>query len=549
MKAQTLRIWNRQYLAPALISAIITLFITLFISYEQAEQHKQLQQRDLKTKARQLSEWLDINYSIINNVLIDLEKLSNQCSEEILFDMRSIMFNVAPVVEMGIIDADGQLICTSWKKHEKPIFVTPPPSQLGLRFLGPVNVEYMKQPAFVLARSLKQGGEVNALVRISWLKNQLQNRSSELGFTGLIHSDTGRPIIMNGPYARPQSGLKLPIDQPKVVEAEFNNGLEQVAAYSPLITFPELSVVISDEKQIIFGDQRNLSIQGIALCLSVWFLLTLLFQYLIVYLSDSAHLLKKAIKHGEFFNLYQPLIKASDKQIMGVEVLMRWQHPAEGLKNPVTFIPEAEEKGFINKMTSQQLKNCYDELRPILLSHPDFIVTINISSNHLLDAKSVRELIHYKTLIPNLVLEVTEDVLVDGADDRIQKAFIKLTAASIEIAIDDFGTGYCGLHYLGQLPVKYLKADKCFIASIGTDSINSHILEMIVSLAKKLDLITIAEGVETPHQVAHLDKLGIEIHQGWHYSRAIPAHELLQLIKISEQRSKRDIEIEEEATC
>lgn len=537
VKTQTLRLWNKQYLAPALMSAFITLFIALFISYEQLEQHKQLQQRDLKTKAQQLSEWLDINYSIINNVLIDMEQLSNHCSEDILFDMRSIMFNVAPVVEMGIVDANGQLVCTSWKKHNKPIYVTPPPTESGLRFLGPVNVEYMQQPAFVLARSLNQGGEVNALVRISWLKNQLKNRSSELGFTGLIHSDTGQPIIMNGPYASPISGLILPIDQPRVVKGPFDNGLEQVAAYSPLITFPELSVVISDEKQILFGDHSSFTLQGAALCLSAWLLLTLLFQYLIIYLSDSAHLLKKAIKHGEFFNLYQPLINASDKQIMGAEVLMRWQHPAEGLKNPITFIPEAEEKGFINKMTSQQLKNCYDELRPILLQNPAFVVTINISSNHLLDAKSVRELIHYKTLIPGLVLEVTEDVLVDSNDDRIQKAFIKLTAAGIDIAIDDFGTGYCGLHYLGQLPVTYLKADKCFIASIGTDSINSHVLEMIVGLSKKLDLITIAEGVETPQQVAQLDKLGIEIHQGWHYSRAISAHELIQQLKTTQPKN------------
>lgn len=547
VNTQTLRLWNRQYLAPALMSAVITLLITLFISYEQVEQHKQLQQRDLKIKAQQLSEWLDINYSIINNVLIDMEQLSKQCSEDILFDMRSIMFNVAPVVEMGIVDANGQLVCTSWKKHDLPIYVTPPPTEPGLRFLGPVNVEYMQQPAFVLARSLKQGGEVNALVRISWLKNQLQNRSSELGFTGLIHSDTGQPIIMNGPYASPKSGLALPIDQPRVLKGAFDNGLDQVAAYSPLITFPDLSVVISDEKKIIFGDHSNFSIQGAALCLSVWLLLTLLFQYLIIYLSDSAHLLKKAIKHGEFFNLYQPLINASDKQIMGAEVLMRWQHPAEGLKNPITFIPEAEEKGFINKMTSQQLKNCYDELRPILIQNPDFIVTINISSNHLLDAKSVRELIHYKGLITNLVLEVTEDVLVDSNDDRIQKAFIKLTAAGIDIAIDDFGTGYCGLNYLGQLPVKYLKADKCFVASIGTDSINSHVLEMIVGLSKKLNLITIAEGVETPQQVAQLDKLNIEIHQGWHYSRAVPANELIKSIEITKQRVKGNEEHLKEA--
>jgi len=531
VKNQRFHYWKKQYLAPALISAVITFLIVITVSYEQSKQHRLLQQQDLNTRAQQLSEWLDLNYSIINNVLIDLEKLNDHCNDQALFDMRSMMFNVAPVVEVGVVDPLGKLICTSWQKHHASIYVSPPPLDQGLRFLGPVNVKYMKQPAFVLARTLDQGGEVNALVRISWLKNQLQNRSSELGFTGLINSDTGEPIIMNGPYSKPTSGIVLPIDQPRTAEGLFDNGIEQVATYYPLVTFPELSVVISDEKKIIFGTDKNISATGIALSISLWLALTLILRFLMLYLADSAHNFKKALRHNEFVNLYQPLIRASDKAIIGVEVLMRWQHSTEGLKNPITFIPEAEEKGFLNQMTSQQLARCYEDLRPILQENPNFIVTINISACHLLDTDFVQELLDYKVMIPNMVLEVTEEVLVDGDDERIQTAFIKLNAAGIEIAIDDFGTGYCGLNYLGQLPIKYLKADKCFTAAAGTDAINNHILEMIAALSKKLDIITIAEGVETPQQADQLDTLQIEIHQGWHYSRELTAEALIQRLQ------------------
>lgn len=516
----------------AAIALLITVAITIFFVYQQIEARKQLQYSHLTLKAQQLSAWLDTNFSIINNVLMEVEPLTaDTCDSEMLFELRSLMFNVAPVVEIGMVNSAGELICTSWQRHHNAIKVNPPPDQYGLRFVGPLNVEYMQQPAFVLARTLRDGSEVNALVRIRWLKNQLKNYASELGFTALIDSDTGNPIVTNGLYSRPKPATHLPIDFDLIIQAYFQNNREQIAVYSPLTTLPKLSIVISDEKSILIDNDELISPTGFLVLFIIWLALTAVGYMLSNYLSDSRHQLKRALKRDEFINYYQPIVAHRDKKIMGVEVLMRWQHPVEGLKSPITFIPEAIATGYLNLMTSQQLAKCYTELKHLIDKDPDFIVTINISACHLLSQQAITEFIRYKTRIPGLVLEVTEDVLIDETNESIQHAFITLTQAGIQIAIDDFGTGYCGLSYLSQLPVTYLKADKSFIAAIGTDGMHTHVLEMIVDLAQKLELTVIAEGVETTEQLDYLTQLKIELHQGWLYSKALPAKVLLEQIE------------------
>ena len=522
--------WMTKLIAPALLSAAITLVVTLAFLYEQQEARKQLLYQELSTQAQQLSEWLDKNFSIINNVLIDVDPDSIQCDGDSLFQLRSLMFNVAPVVEMGLVSSAGELVCTSWQKHQSNLLVQAPPKHYGLRFTGPIQVEYIGQPAFVLARTLSDGSEVNALVRISWLKNQLFSHSSELGFTALINSDTGEPIVTNGRYSKPLSNHVFPVDSAQIFDGVFDNRREQVSAFSPLATLPGLSVVVSDEKSLLNNQATSVAPLWLV-SVFLWLLLLILFYLVLRYLSGSGHLLRSALKNGEFINYYQPIIRNTDRHIVGVEVLMRWLHPVEGLKSPITFIPEATALGLMNQMTSHQLKQCYEQLKPILQRDPEFLVTINISACHLLSEQSIDEFIAYKKLMPGLVLEVTEDVLIENQNQQIENAFNRLNHARIDIAIDDFGTGYCGLSYLSQLPVRYLKADKSFVASIGTDAMNSHLLEMIVSLSKSLGLITIAEGVETLEQARILEQLNVELHQGWLYSKALPADQLSELIE------------------
>ena len=523
--------WVARLIAPAFLSLVITILVAAMIIYEQQKSQRQLQHHDLTLQSSQLADWLDTNFSLINTILIEVKPDNALCDQETLFELRSMMFNIAPVVEIGIVSSEGVLSCTSWEKHAERIIVEKPPAQYGLRFNGPLTVQYMQQPAFVVARTLSDGSEVNALVRMSWLKNQLRNKTSELGFVALINSETGDPLVSTGHYSEPKTEQVLPVYQAKTIDDLFKNGRRQVAAYTPLATLPDLTLVVSEEQQILNSFESRYSTLWYLVLLGLWGLLTTLFYRLYAFLSDSSHQLKKAISNRELINHYQPIIRSADKKIIGAEVLMRWRHPVEGIKPPATFIPEAQEKGLLNQMTNLQIELCLKELQPIFERCPEFVLTINISLSHLRSKAMVEALIKASKQIPKLALEVTEDVLIDTEALYVQQAFNRFSAEGIEIAIDDFGTGYCGLSYLSQLPVTYLKADKSFVASLGTDAMNADVLKLITQFSQRMKLITIAEGVETIEQAQILDGLGVELHQGWLYSKAIPANKLLHMLE------------------
>ncbi len=148
--------------------------------------------------------------------------------------------------------------------------------------------------------------------------------------------------------------------------------------------------------------------------------------------------------------------------------------------------------------------------------------------SHLLDRSCVDHFIEMKSHISGLVLEVTEEKVLEHSSEKVQEALERLAAANIQIAIDDFGTGYCGLNYLRELPVSILKADKSFIAAMGTDAVNADVLEMIIQLSQKLGLVTIAEGVETEEQAQALLEMGVDLQQGWLHAYPMRAEDLLK---------------------
>lgn len=516
------------YLFPLLISLMITFLVSSSFLLEQVQQRKKLQRETLKVEAASVAHWLDDNFSRINLALINLQGYGKHCSEDDLFAIRSALFELPQITEIGYVDLHGQLSCTSWQEVSPPIQVAKAPRQFGLRFLGPIIVEFMRQPAIVLARTLPDRGEVNALLRLSWLKDQIRNRTSPLGYMAIVDSDTGVPVSISGQYTLPVGkGSLFPVDSPTSVEGKFDNKRDQFITLHPLLTVPQLSVVISEETSTLYRDIYDfplsfyLSIPSLFL---IVFLASVSFQK---YLVHPSHQLKRAIRNKEFINYYQPLVTSDRHEIVGVEVLMRWHHPVEGVKSPATFIPQADQSGLIKRMTAEQIERSANDLKPFIENYPNFLVNINISMSHLLDSACVDQFIEMKKVISGLVLEVTEEKVLEHSSEIVQAALEKLAAANIQIAIDDFGTGYCGLNYLRELPVSILKADKSFIAAMGTDAVNADVLDMIIQLSKKLGLITIAEGVETEEQATALLKLGVDIQQGWLHAYPMPIKDLL----------------------
>jgi diguanylate cyclase (GGDEF)-like protein len=242
--------------------------------------------------------------------------------------------------------------------------------------------------------------------------------------------------------------------------------------------------------------------------------------------------LHQAIERGEFALLYQPEIELNTGRVVGVEALVSWQHASRGLVGPSEFIPIAEETGLIVPIGSWVLEEACrqgavwrDKVGPAA----PFMMSVNLSARQLVQpglAPFVRATLEETGLsAEDLVLEVTETVLIDDAD-HATNVLQELRSLGVRVSIDDFGTGYASLTYLRKLPVDILKVDQTFVRGLVGEGDDAGIVETIVQLGERLGLIVIAEGVEEEIQAEWLKRLGCRYAQGYHFSVPLPAAEL-----------------------
>lgn len=244
--------------------------------------------------------------------------------------------------------------------------------------------------------------------------------------------------------------------------------------------------------------------------------------------SAPSHELQRALEAGEFIPFFQPLVHGDSGEWAGAEVLMRWQHPKEGLVRPDLFIPLAEDSGLIIPMTRSLLRQTASLLAPhAQLLSPGFHIGVNITARHCKDMKIVQDCREFLAAFPpgqvTLVLELTERELI-APSEVTHSLFQKLHEIGVMIAIDDFGTGHSSLAYLRSFNVDYLKIDKAFVAMIGIDTLSGHILDSIIELSGKLDLRVVAEGVETAEQRDYLANKRVDFLQGYFFGRPVPAN-------------------------
>lgn len=231
--------------------------------------------------------------------------------------------------------------------------------------------------------------------------------------------------------------------------------------------------------------------------------------------------LRKAIKRREFILHYQPIVSLGDNKIRGFEVLVRWRHSLKGLISPAEFIPVAEETGLIIPLGSWVLWEACRQLRAWQLKFEDIShwkVSVNISSKQLAQPNFtdiVKGILADTQLDPHcLKLEITESSLVEDTSSTII-TLKELKALGIEFSLDDFGTGYSSLSYLHQFPFDTIKIDRSFVNSIDSNSEKLGIIRAIITLARNLGMDTIAEGIETVHQLAQLKALKCQQGQGY----------------------------------
>ncbi|MDQ3490331.1 MAG: bifunctional diguanylate cyclase/phosphodiesterase [Acidobacteriota bacterium] len=231
--------------------------------------------------------------------------------------------------------------------------------------------------------------------------------------------------------------------------------------------------------------------------------------------------LRQAIERGELSMHYQPIISLSDGRLEGFEALLRWHHSEFGMIPPNKFIPIAEVSGLIIPITVWILEQTTGQIKSWQQISPEYaglMVSVNISGVHLSNddlIDHVEYALEKSKLLPDrLKLEITESSAMKNAQHTIN-VLQKLKKIGVQLSMDDFGTGYSSLSYLQRLPFDTLKIDRSFVCGVGERGENSEILQTIISLAKNLKMRVIAEGIETPAQLAVLQNLGCDFGQGF----------------------------------
>jgi sensor c-di-GMP phosphodiesterase-like protein len=250
----------------------------------------------------------------------------------------------------------------------------------------------------------------------------------------------------------------------------------------------------------------------------------------VLYSRLSRHSLADDIRSGieneEFFLVYQPVICAEDGKAKGVEALVRWQHPQMGLVRPDLFIPIAEESKLIVPLTNYIFEKALKDFANMKVES-GFRVAFNVAPEHFTQDDIESKFIHLRDSLDRIgvkpLIEITErQLLTPDICQRIES----LRQLGILVAIDDFGTGQTTLSLLQTMPLDYLKIDKCFIDTIGQDSVTSHVLDTIIELSHKMNYVVVAEGVETQEQADYLTSRQVHFLQGYLFAKPMKLGDL-----------------------
>jgi EAL domain-containing protein (putative c-di-GMP-specific phosphodiesterase class I) len=247
-------------------------------------------------------------------------------------------------------------------------------------------------------------------------------------------------------------------------------------------------------------------------------------------LRQDRERIEAALPNGEFRLFYQPKVDLREGKVVGMEALIRWQHPEQGLRPPITFLPIVENTDFSIPLGEWVIR---DALRQMVIwqnAGLDFQVSVNIAAQHMVQANFAERLALLLAEFPEvtpkkLELEITETAAIEDVAG-VAHTINQCKLLGVSFALDDFGVGYSSLTYLRRLPVAVIKIDQSFVRDMLLDADDLAVVAGVISLSRDFKRKVVAEGVETSEQGVWLLRMGCSVVQGYGIARPMPAHEV-----------------------
>ncbi|WP_173237175.1 EAL domain-containing protein [Legionella antarctica] len=513
-----------------ILITIILLLIGLYINWQMSLNRSY---RDLSKAALKLSNNVDKVFEDLFQDVYTLpvpEKNFSNCKTGLTPHLKHISLN-DPKIAGLIIRNSKNLICSTLDDIQGLNLSNSRRRSIS----GPFDLKVFDQPVYLIQQRM---GSYNIIILTlaSTIKNVISSSDHSLSRIELYNSYERKTILRvesNQDRSRWVLSNHLGSLSPTTYKTMF--------AFNKLYSIPGVSVVVFENENTALRYLVYSEILASLIIIMASYLFYLMMKNILAKRYSLLGAMKSAIKNNEFYPEYQPLFDREKGRYTGAEILLRWQDKQNQIIMPDLFIEEAESNGLIVPITLQIIEIAFNQTRNILNSYPYFHLAFNISALHFTDItffNKFNSLVREYAISPTqIILEITERDLLDKNNNIFFLKMQELRQAGFSLAVDDYGTGHASISYLNNFPFNYLKIDKLFIQAIGTKAITESLNDAIISMAKRLSLAIIAEGVETGEQVNYLSENGVRFFQGWYFSKALSIEKLINLLQGEENES------------
>lgn len=449
-------------------------------------------------------------------------KNMTDCENSITPYLQHIVINNPKISGMMVIDNRNQLICSTLPNNEAYFSGTSQTRTIS----GPFKLTMFETPVYIIQQKIGTY-LIGIIVVSSTLEDALKYSDKIIDSVALYNNSEKNNIAQ---VARSSNGQRWEIIQDTnsypANKFSISNKLQSINGI--------MIIVYENDKTTLHNLWISEGLLGVAILLISYFFYCLARNIMTRHYS-LYKAMKLAIKNKRFYPVYQPIYGHLKNAYTGAEVLLRWHDNQEEIIMPDFFIEEAETNGLIIPITLQIVETAFQEFNSFLAAHSEFHLAFNLSAQHFTDPSffsKFYQLVNQYSISPNQILfEITERDLLDKNDSIFVNKMQELINIGYSLAVDDYGTGHASISYLQHFPFNYLKIDQLFVQAIGTKAITESLIDTIISMAKSLNLIIIAEGVETKEQFDYLSANGVQFLQGWYFSKALPLEQLMDLLK------------------